>query len=159
MVLVTAHPFWWPISKNQAIRLQYYACSSVHWNWGIPPDVISKRRPGSVWPVDLYSVLKGFEFIQSICKTSFFMSWHFVWAQSPTVWCPILLGRLHPQRPNTGPHPLGFLYCLDTHGNKVKTYFFPPRKFFIADTMKVKKSIDLLNTTLHQKPQILTSIS
>lgn len=152
MVLVTAHPFWWPFDKNQTgCKIMYTGtlqCPLDKLRYQLyPPVVTSKEETWSVSSVDLYSIFKLSEFIQFICKTSCPMTWHFGWALSPTVWCHILavLKTVPSPSYNTGLQPLDFLHCSYVYGNKYKT-FFPPRKFFIADTMKVKKSIRLLLT-------------
>lgn len=127
----------------------------------VPSSCHLKKETWSVSSVDLYSIFKLSEFIQSICKTSCPMTWHFGWALSPTVWCHILAVLKTEPSPsyNTGLQPLEFLHCSYAYGNKYKT--FPPPQKVLHSWYYESEKVNLAppDTIPQQKPQILTSFS
>lgn len=150
MVLVRTNSFLRPINKNQAIRLQYYVHRHAPVSTGTEASTPSSCQKGDLVCLT-YSSLLRFKRIWVHPSP---------YAKLPPSWAGILSGLKVLQFdvisyfegctlivPTVDLTHWAFYTAHTPMAINVRLIFFP-RKFFIADTMTVEKSINLLLTQL-----------
>lgn len=150
MILVRTHSFLWPINKNQAIRLQYYVHRHAPVSTGTEASTPSSCQKGDLVCLTCSSSLR-FKRIWAHPSP---------YAKLPLSWADILFGLKVLQFdvisyfegctlivPTLDLTHWAFYTAYTPMAINTRLIFFP-RKFFIAGTMTVEKSINLLLTQL-----------